>query len=96
MEIKQKIFCSRDVNNKSLHWDLLHIYKTKEIAENITKKIRGSDFAQIFFSRDEKTNLSTLGSRREDILEISKKNIEEQLKPSAPFRGILIVSQSVL
>jgi len=73
MEIKQQIFRSRDVNNKSLHWDLLHIYKTKEISENITKKIRGSDFAQIFFSRDEKNkSLHTGISSRRYIGNIKK------------------------
>jgi len=92
MEIKQQIFRSRDVNNKSLHWDLLH----KQDKRNIKKNIRGSDFAQIFCSRDENNkSLHTGISSRRNIGNI-KKNIEEQLKPSAPFRGILIVSQSVL
>jgi len=51
---------------------------------------------QIFRTRDENNkSLHTGISSRRNIGNI-KKNIEEQLKPSAPFRGILIVSQSVL
>merc|ERR1712212_1188241 len=52
MEIKQQIFRSRDVNNKSLHWDLLHIQDKRNIRkyqkENQRKRLCSNLLQQRF------------------------------------------------